>query len=214
MKKNQKIIISIIAVIVLVIALFLIFKSDKSELKIDNIIKNENIVDNDDENSGLKEFDKEKYDQLMLSASNAYNQQKYGESIKYLKQALELEELDVVYAKMYSSYKAMGDSDNAFIVLEKARGLNNSFNQYWIWTIEHRRIVDNYSFDQLDEIYKEGIDKVELTAKVNFVIFFASTAEQMSEKERAIELWEHAIELYPDNKNIYQNQIDTLKNTL
>jgi tetratricopeptide (TPR) repeat protein len=227
MKINK---IQILSIIVLVlISVFLVFFNDSKNNTESENIDSENLISDDNDNNiedslviddslkteqinpDLKKFDKKEFDRIMTLGSNAFNQQKYQEAISYYKQALAMEELDVIYAKMYLVYKSINDNKNALFVLEKARNLNPTFNQYWFWTIEFHRDVYKASYSELETIYKEAFDKVELTAKINLVTFFASVSEQMNQKEKSIILWQKAIELNPRKKDIYQAEIDRLK---
>lgn len=229
MKINkEKSILMVIFLIIILLIIFFVFGKEKQKEEItsntDNIIEQTSQIEqtnqsgeivndnNKTDQTNLKSFNKEEFDRIMILGSNAYNNKEYQKSINYYKEALAIEELDVVYAKMYLVYMSMKDYINASIVLEKAKSLKPDFNQYWFWTIEMKKNIDNMSYDELYKIYQDGFDKVEITAKINLVTFFASLSGQMNEKVKAIELWKKAIELNPKKESIYQAEIDYLQN--
>lgn len=213
-KNKQKQVIAVVAIIILVVV-FLVIKNKASLNNIqDNKNTNEEVINPVTETRDTTEvkntFNKTQFDKIMTLAADAYNNKNYQESLDYYKKALNLKELDVVYGKMYLVYLDIKDYKNASLVLDKAITLNPNYNQYWFWKIESGLTYNKKSFSELNKIYKEAYGKVEITAKINLVTFFAGIAEQMGQKERAIEVWKDAIRINPNKTPIYQAEIDRL----
>ena len=158
----------------------------------------------------LKPFDKAGYDNLMNQAGDAYNAKNYAKALDLYNQALQMEDLAVIHAKMYLTHKALGDMGSAKASLRKAKDLDPTFNQYWFWTIEELR-NDGASYASAKQVYDDGLDQVEQTAKVNYIIYFARISEEMGQINEAIKLWQDAIVEHPEKTEVFQGEVERLQ---
>ena len=232
-KKNQEIFIGIL--LVLVVGLFVFFFM-RNEAKKDIIPEDNQIVDKiigDEEetqkiDSEIKEeiekvndnkvisqsANKDSYNFAMDNARNAFNKGEYDRAVFYYNEALPYssdKDRDTIYSGLFIVYSTQNNIDKAITALDTAISLNPLFTEYWKSKLSFLDEKTSVSFLDLKKIYEEGLEKTDPSTKINLVTYFATIAENNKENEKAIELWEYAIELYPQNTEIYQAEIDSLK---
>lgn len=217
-KENIKnISISVVAVVLIVGGIFYI--KNNSLKKETNITPEQNVENTSKENTesspatekSSPEFaDKEKFNTAMTNGSNAFVKGEYQKSLDFYEEALGYKKSDTVYAHFFTVYGAQNNIDKARIAIDTAISLNPSYTDYWIWKITFLDEKTSVSFLDLKKVYQEGFLKADIKTKVNLVTSFARVAENNYQKSEAIELWQKAIELQPENKTVYQAEIDRL----
>ncbi len=159
----------------------------------------------------IVEANKVKFNTALTNSSNALNARDYDKAISYLKEALKYRETDLVYVRLFTAYGAKGDVVNAQASIDKAIKINPSFTDYWVSKLEYLDQKTSTSYADLKKIYEEGLTKVDARMKVNLVTSFTVIAENNKDIPFAISLWEKAKELFPENKAIYETEINRLK---
>ncbi len=153
---------------------------------------------------------KAKFNTALSNGSNAFNQKDYTKAINYFNEALGYNKSDVVYVRLFSAYSAQGDWTKALEMINQAIAVNPAYTDYWIYKMVALDEKTTASFAALKAVYDQGITKVDPKTKINLITNFARTAENNGEKGDAIASWTKAIEVYPQNKTIYQTEIDRL----
>ncbi|MCM2338837.1 MAG: hypothetical protein NDI62_00045 [Burkholderiales bacterium] len=217
----------IVSVIIILLGLGLYFKTDIQKLfsTQEPIIEDEVLLENEEnENTevspeikaGVEETKesvdlKAKFNEALKNAREAFVKKEYQKSLDYYNESLKYKNSDISYAGMFSVYSVKGETAKAVEMLDKAIKLNPSYTEYWNWKLIILEEKTSASFADLKKIYEDGLTKVDYKTKVNLVTFFANIAERFNQKEEAISLWTYAQELYPQNKTLYQGEIDRLK---
>ena len=163
---------------------------------------------------GISSVDKEtlnKFNSTLEKGNKSFLVKNYDQAIAYYKQALDYKNSDAVYSRLFSAYNAQNNIDQARISLEKAISINPGYTDYWITKLIFLNEKTSMSFLDLKTIYEDGLKKVDPKTKINLVTSFAAIAENNTKNTEAIALWEYAIQLYPQNKLVYQAEIDRLK---
>lgn len=224
MNKKQYIIITIIVLVVILIGLGFYFKtniqkmfSTQTDEDIINILQEPKPleVNPDTSKSETPESpttaDINKFTQSMINARSAYNKKDYGTALRYYNEALIAKNSDVPYSGMYNVYLSEGNWVKAREVIDQAIKLNPLNAEYWKSKLTLLDEKTNTSFLELKKIYEEGLLKIDPRTKADLITHFALIAENNNEKTEAIALWQEAIKVYPDNKAMYQAEIDRLK---
>ncbi len=220
--KTRNIIIAVIVLILVVGGIFYYKISQKNTTEVSGekqeagtINENKSILE---ENTNIPNntpqiisVDNTKFDTLLQNGSKAFMDKNYSLAIKIYNEALSLDDSHVVYIRLYSVYNAQGEIKKAEDMLNKAIVKNPSYTDYWTTKLLFLDEKTNMSFVDLKMVYEDGMKKVDSRTKVNLVTVFARIAENKNEKQEAITLWQKAIELHPENKDIYQAEIDRLK---
>ncbi len=154
---------------------------------------------------------KEAFDDLMVKGNKAFVDKKYTDAISFFQQALKLKDADVVYARLFAVYSVQGNTVKAIESINKAIEKFPAFTDYWVSKLVYLDEKTNTSFNELKDVYADGLSKVDIKTKANLAINFARIAESNGMKDEAIAAWQQAIELYPANKATYQAEIDRLK---
>lgn len=215
-KLNKKQLINIVAVILVIVGLFIILKNkvNISNNPIENIeeqpINAENSQQNEDSDIKTSIMAEENFNQSMEKAQEYFSSKQYNLAIKSYEEALSYKNSDLPYSGMFSVYIATANFKKAEESINKAISINSVNTDYWKWKLTLLDEKTNTNFSELKKIYEEGLAKSHPTSRVNLVIHFAKIAEDNGQKQEAIELWEKAIELYPQNKNVFQAEIDRL----
>lgn len=158
-----------------------------------------------------KKEDVEKFDLALSNGSKEFLAKNYDNAISYYKEALNYKDSDEVYVRLFTIYSAQNNLDDARLSLEKAIKLNPSYTDYRVSKLLFLDEKTSSSFIELKTVYNEALSKVDTRTKINLVTAFSRIAERNNEKSEAIKLWEYAIEIYPQNKDVYQKEIEKLR---
>jgi tetratricopeptide (TPR) repeat protein len=158
-----------------------------------------------------EEENKNKFNTAIKDARTAFGKEDYETAINKYNLALTYKNSDIAYIGLFTIYGAQNDWIKAQAAIDNAIKINPSYTDYWNSKLDMLSEKIGYSFQSLKEIYTQGLSKVDGRTKINLVTHFARIAENNNEKEEAIKLWQYAIEIYPQNKDIYQKEIDALK---
>jgi len=154
---------------------------------------------------------KTQYDQAIQHARDAFFAKNYSSALAFYEEAKTYEDSETVYAGMSDVYLAMGEIDKARTALDMAIEKNPSRTEHWRWKLMLLDERFNLSFAELNTVYEQGLQASDPNTKVNLVVVFATIATERGEKEKAIELWNYAAELYPANATVYHKEADSLK---
>ncbi len=155
---------------------------------------------------------KAKFNTAMDNARTAFRNKDYPQAIIYYKQALTYQKVDTPYSGLFVVYGAQKEWAKALEALDSALKINPLFVDYWKSKIEVLSEQTSASFQDLKNVYNEGLLKVDPARKIDLITFFAQIAENIGQKDEAINLWGYAKEVYPDNALIYQAEIERLQN--
>ncbi len=222
MNKNTKNIISIIIILLVVILAFFAYKnSKKSNTEVvqndQPVVENsqtESITPNKDSSvntTNLTPINNKEFNTAMDSARSAMLKSDYPLAIKYYNQAISYNKNDSApYVGLYTVYINQKEWQKALTAVDQAIKIAPIFGDYWNWKILVMDQGLNKSYAELKSVYDQGYPKVRIEEKVNLVTKFAMVAENHGQKADAVKLWQKAIEMYPQNKDIYQAEIDRL----
>lgn len=205
---------------VVIFSLVLIYRNVKESKNTEtNEVKNEVDVHVDEtviepvketEENVSVDIDK-KFNTVIANAQKASLDGQSELAIKYYNEALTYKKNDSApYAGLYTVYLNQKKWNEALNAINKGIQISPLFGDYWNWKILVMDQGLNKTFSELKKVYNEGYPKVRTNEKVNLVTKFAVVAENKGEKVEAIKLWQKAIELVPENKIIYQAEIDRL----
>jgi len=144
-------------------------------------------------------------------ARSAFAAREYDETIAYYKEAATYQDNDVVHAGMYQAYLMKGDTMKALYELDATIAKNPSRTEYYMWKLAFFDEVYYATNAELEDVYATALASADTKTKVNVVITFARIMEEREEIARAIELWEYAAELYPENATTYHAEADMLR---
>lgn len=220
MNQKTKNIALIILSIVVIFSTILIYRNVKESKNTEtNEVKNEVDVQVDEtviepaketEENVSVDIDK-KFNTAIANAQKASLEGQSELAIKYYNEALIYKKNDSApYAGLYTVYLNQKKWNEALNAINKGIQISPLFGDYWNWKILVMDQGLNKTFSELKKVYNEGYPKVRTNEKVNLVTKFAVVAENKGEKAEAIKLWQKAIELVPENKIIYQAEIDRL----
>lgn len=212
MMKRKTIYISILFLLILLIASIFYFKS-KTSKEIDTEPKDQIVeVKNEPKlvDDKIQPSAKQLFDSSMAKANKSFSSGDYASALKYYKEALAYKKSDTVYARMYTIYLNQKDWTNALGSINQAITISPVLGDYWNWKILVLDEGFGKSFGELKTVYSEAITKVKSEEVINVVTKFARLAGNKGEKSEAISLWQKAIVLNPDSKEIYQKEIDLL----
>ncbi len=230
-KENIKYIKIILIIVIALLVIFALRKNKNDILQdIDNINLEENteIINEENENGEIDTpvkpvessniqintdtNNKKLFDESLSSGSAALINKEYNTALTHFNKALTYKDSDLVYARIFSLHSQTKEWNKAIDAINKAINLNPSYTDYWNSKLLVLDEQSNTYFAELKTIYQEGLTKVDPKTKINLITNFARIAENNGEKNEAIALWETAIETYPQSKDIYQKEIDRLKN--
>jgi len=154
---------------------------------------------------------KAKFNTAMDNARTSFRNKDYSQSIVYYKQALTLQNTDTPYSGLFIVYGAQGDWVNAQKVLDLAIKINPLFVDYWISKLTVLDEKTSATYQELKNVYNEGLSKVDPKTKINLVSYFAGIAENNGQITDAITAWTYSKQLFPENSSIYQTEIDRLQ---
>lgn len=222
MKKKNIFISALIVVVLIVIALF-VFSNKKVELitKVERNYDQETVHFVRDRIAGYEEqlafFNEEtsfidKVNIYFVLSADHRMLGEYGIAKDYLDKARELDPGNTNLMQTYSSLLAlMGDKKGALKLIDEAIEIYPVESNYWLWKIDLEKDL-GISEKGLERVYQDAL--VQISEELNIVVSYASFLRDVDKIEDSIIQWEKAIELYPENRITYQQEIDNLKNTL
>lgn len=185
--------------------------TENIETKVFNIDeeKNTEVQNNKNESQKIKIFN-----DIINEAQEAFIEKNYKIAIDLYNKALDYQKSDTVYSGMFNVYSATGDFFSASKSIDKAIALNPIYPDYYKWkmTLMYEKL--NSSFLEIKKIYEQGMSNVSPRAKINLIVHFARIAGDYNQKDEAINLWQEAIKINPVSSDIYQAEIDRLKEGL
>jgi tetratricopeptide (TPR) repeat protein len=217
---NQKVKNILILLAVLVLAAVFYFTRDKVS-PVEKIVNQEELVDKQPENKDVLVVppkvnevsvseNNQKFNAAMNNANNAFMKADYNLAINYYNEAITYKKYEGAYIGLYNTYLAQKNWSKALSAINNAINANPLLGDPWKWKILVMDEGIKSSFTDLKKVYEEGYPKVKTSEKVNLVTYFASLSAKKGEKAYAITLWQKAIELNPDTKDLYQKEIDSL----
>lgn len=210
--------------IVLIVCLFLFLnKKEKIDEKNVNVPSNqdqensviENKTDSKDnvlnttQPSYTSSVDQEKVNELFDQSSLLRLQGKFTESESVLKQAMALDPKNSKLVFAHSTLlNLMGSQSLALTEVNRAIAIYAGDSEYWLWKIELEKIFHPGDTVYIEKVYNDALLKTK--NNINIVTGYASYLASIGKKNEAITYWQKAIDLYPKNKDLYQQEIDGL----
>jgi tetratricopeptide (TPR) repeat protein len=152
-----------------------------------------------------------KFNKAMTLARKAFVASHFNEALDQYKKALKYDEDDTAYAGLYTVYAAQGKWVEALSMLDKAIALSVTNTDYYKWKIGLMDEKSDASFGSLRAVYEQALPVVDEKTKINLVTYFAGVAERNGEKSYAITYWKNASSIHPENKTVYQTEIERLE---
>jgi tetratricopeptide (TPR) repeat protein len=168
------------------------------------------VVPEKDTASAPQDTNTEQYNRAIKNGSMLFGKGEYEKAIIAYDEALKYGKKDTAYSGLFMTYSAQNNIEKARVALDNAISINPSYTDYWVWKLQLLDEKTDVSFVDLKKIYQDGLSKVDIRTKINLVTNFARMAENNYQKDEAISLWEYAEQLYPNNKDVYQTEIDRL----
>jgi tetratricopeptide (TPR) repeat protein len=150
-----------------------------------------------------------------LNIQKGYQQQLLGkllEAKNSFNAALENdigEGVDAAYVALFSVEQEMGDYKAATKSINKAIELEPRYPDYWrrlaIFQKEILKLSKAKVYQTLDKALQSTKDDIDV------VTFYASTAEQFGDIEKAVEMWQKAIEINPNNSFKYEIELRRIR---
>jgi tetratricopeptide (TPR) repeat protein len=154
---------------------------------------------------------KARFNLAMADARSAFARGDYVGAVAHYNKALAIQKSDFAYAGIYTVRTAQGDWTGAMIALDQAISVSPTNTDYWVWKLQILDEKMGTSFAEQKKVYEEGLIKTNPKTRVNLVTNFARIVETNGDDAYAVSLWQKAIELYPQNKDTYQSEIDRLE---
>lgn len=133
----------------------------------------------------------------------------YAKAKEMIEQGLYLYPQNSNLMHIYSTLLAeMGDQASALLFINKALSLYGSDSNYWLWKIElekGRGLEDK----RLEDVYKNALDVTK--EDLNILRAYAEYLEVNNKKSEAINVLKRAIELYPEEAEVINREIDRLE---
>ena len=153
----------------------------------------------------------DRFNASMKNAHIAFGKREYKQAKSYYNLALKYKNEDTAHYGLFMVYSVQGNWVRAQEALDAAIKINPHFADYWRSKISLMDERTNASYEDLKKVYSEGLLKVDPGTKINLITFFAGVAESNGRGDQAMIIWEYAQKVFPDNKFIYQDEIDRLR---
>jgi len=211
-KKN-----AIIIIFLLTISVFVLVYINKQRSIPNSNIDQTNVEEVKDNNTSNVETSTEKsldpvsvtkFEQLKNQAHEFYKQGKYEEALLTIRKAMEIEKNDRVYMSLYGIQLALKNYPESEKAIKMSLALNPGIVSNWIEYASFERYYMKSSIENVSAVYEKAL----LVTKndINIVINYASYMRDVGQKVKSIELWKKAIDMNPENKSVYQAEIDLL----
>lgn len=225
--KNKKLIISVLIIFVFIVTAILIFSpmgkkllDNRTEL-ITHVDVNLSVSDREFVEKRLANYEKQ-FSELSENASiidkvNLYFVMaadyrmlgEYGKAKELLESAMAIDPKNSNLISTYSSLLAiMGDKETALTYIDKAIELYGAESNYWLWKIDLEKEL-NSSVVNIEKVYKDALEKT--NNDLNIIVSYAQFLETQKKYSESITYWEKAIIIYPQNKSIYETEVNRLK---
>lgn len=107
---------------------------------------------------------------------------------------------------------SMGAKEPAMKYIDDALDLSPEVPDYWRSKIEMVKEMQPNNTTYLHLLYQEALSATH--ENINIITVYAQFLSDIGKREEAIQYWEKAIKKVPEEKDIYQQQIDVLKKQL
>lgn len=148
------------------------------------------------------------YKELIKKGHESYLAEKYEESLSYLKEAVSLQKNDRIHRSLFTVYLAMKNYPEAEKAIQNALKYNKSIPNHWVEYAQFEQYYMNASFEKVSAIYEEAL--IATKENIDVIVSYASYLVEKNQNQEAIKYLKKAIEVYPQNKDIYQAEIDRL----
>lgn len=139
-----------------------------------------------------------------------------GEYLNAEKYYIEAEKYDfsspAPYLALHQLYIDMNAKDEALIAIDTAIKLRPATPDYWKRKILLMQEKFNAPNSELDNLYQEALTKTE--NYIDIITAYAGFLEKTGNTQNAIEYWQKAEEENPDQKSIYEKEIERLQELL
>ncbi len=222
MKKSKlfKSILILILIGVVLVIIYFVFNIKKeniinnSESNVQVPASNEEIKEDTNipltNNQNVIDSNQKKFDEALSKGEQYFIKRDYTKAIEYYNEALKYKNSDIPYYRIYVVYSAQSNYTKAIEYLDKAIKIEPTSTEYWISKIDLLNSQKDSQYSVLKEVYNQGLSASMNLTRINLVTHFARISGQRGETAEAIKLWQKAIEMYPQNKDIYQAEIDRL----
>lgn len=154
--------------------------------------------------------DSEKTELLRYKAIQLQGLGKLAEAQKILLDAIELSPQSYnLFISIHTIYLEMGDFESARNAIIKATVLDPLRPDSWIRYIQLEQEKFNSSPDHIKSIFSEALSKTR--EHIDIAKFYAAFLEEIGDDENAKQYWLKVIDMDPDNKSMYQQEIDRLR---
>jgi tetratricopeptide (TPR) repeat protein len=116
------------------------------------------------------------------------------------------------YLALHQLYIDMNAKDEALIAIDTAIKLRPATPDYWKRKILLIQEKFNAPNSELDNLYREALTKTE--NYIDIITAYAGFLEKTGNTQKAIEYWQKAEEENPDQKSIYEKEIERLQKLL
>lgn len=218
MKRNKNLAISLLVLILFtIIVVGLVWLINKKLNSKNNDIYNEtkNNSTEKNEKDSISIDTKESsptLDKLLQDAFSLELKGNYQDAKELIKKAIDLQPNNSKTIQIYAVLlNNMGDKQEALNQINKAISIFAGDTNYWLLKIDLEKALGMTSAD-IDLVYQNALEKT--GGDLNIVTSYASFLGEQKRYDDAIKQWEKAIELYPQNKDTYQMEIDALKSKI
>jgi tetratricopeptide (TPR) repeat protein len=147
----------------------------------------------------------------MSKAQTLFGKADYNGSINAYNEALKIKKSEYAYSGKYLAELAANKFTDAEKTILLAIGQNNKSSDYWNWYLTLIQEKLGSSKTKLSTVYNQAFESVVSEKKINIVTHYAQILAKIGDKQGAIDQWKKAIEIYPQNKDIYQLEITNLE---
>lgn len=206
----------IILVLLVLLAGIFLYKN-KGVAPIDNSVPEQTIIPEQSvpENEkpiiqGTEDDTNIAFNTAMSKAQTLFGRADYTGSISAYNEALKIKKSEYAYSGRYLAELASQKFSDAEKTILLVISQNNKSSDYWNWylTLLQERLGAPKA--KLDSVYNQAFKSVVSEKKINIVTHYAQILTKLGDKQGAIAQWNKAIEIYPQNKDIYQAEIDIL----
>lgn len=150
--------------------------------------------------------DKEKYNLMMQLGFQKNVLGKLAEARDAFLAATEIQSEDYTAPiALFHIYADMGDNQSARESIKKAIELRPENADSWRQYVQFEKERFGATNEKLEEIFLEAMTKT--NSSVDIITVYAQFLEEKGDLQSAIEEWEKAIVAFPQNKNLYQQEI-------
>ena len=134
---------------------------------------------------------------------------KYGDAKKTLEKALSLGQNENLLQSYASLLMLMGSPQGGLIYINQAIQINPTASNFWRTRLDIERLLYKNDLSKLDATFVLGLQKT--NNDIDMVTYYAVYLTEMKQYDKAITYWQKAMTVYPERKDMYQQEIDLLK---